>query len=207
MQALKEESEALIRDFEEAIALLREEKLSAETQLRDTKHQLEETEDLLYDSQQTAQKMHKAGAAMRLRCTLLVVQCVRAVKRARQQVEDRLNSRIADIQEKYSENNKRMHAQLEGAQERAAKLDEIKLKMQDTLVNHKREVLMEHKVQSAVIHTDLAALSKKKEELSKRYRDLKDDMGILKGSLATLEGQIRDVSKKSVCFVCFCVFV
>jgi len=55
-----------------------------------------------------------------------------------------------------------------GWTERAAKLDQIKLRMQDTLVNHKREVLMEHKVQSAVIHSDLAALSKKKEELSKR---------------------------------------
>merc|ERR1712100_178502 len=197
MKQLKEESEALIRDFEEAISLLREQKHNAERSLSDTQKSLEETEDLLYDSQQLAKKMHKAGTAMQLRCSLLVVQCISAVKRGKAQVAEQYEKRIHDMEAKTAEHNKRLHIQLEGAQSRASKLDEIKLQMQDTLVNHKREVLMEHKVQSAVIHSDLSVLSKKKDELTKRYRNLKDDMGMLKGSLTTLESQIRDASQSS----------
>ena len=115
MKALKEESEALIRDFEEAISLLREEKGTAEKALAATQRSLEETEDMLYDAQQTASKMHKAGTAMQLRCTLMVVQCITAVKRAREDVRNQYEARIADIEEKNTENNKRMQTQLEGA--------------------------------------------------------------------------------------------
>merc|ERR1712226_602387 len=66
---------------------------------------------------------------------------------------------------------------------RAAQLDEVKLKMQDTLVNHKRDVLVQHKVQSTAIQSDLEVLEKQKAKKSLRVKNLMDDMGMLKGSL------------------------
>jgi len=44
-----------------------------------------------------------------------VVQCITAVKRAREDVRNQYEARIADIEEKNTENNKRMQTQLEGA--------------------------------------------------------------------------------------------
>ena len=39
---------------------------------------------------------------------------------------------------------------------------QVKLKMQDTLINHKRDVLVQHKVQSSAIQSDLDELAKRK---------------------------------------------
>merc|ERR1712150_90681 len=69
--------------------------------------------------------------------------------------------------------------------------------MQDTLINHKRDVLVQHKVRSAAITSDLDVLAKRKEKISERVKNLMDDMGMLKGALTTIENEIREITKHS----------
>ncbi len=197
MDELRGESEQLIRDFEDVIAGVREEKSDLEVELEDARNAIEEAEDMAYDLQQQLNQANQAGAAMRLRCIIAMVQGVGAAKRVRDQETRKLRAVVARMDQLQRAALDRMASELESAQDRASQLDEVKLKMQDTLVNHKRDVLMQHKVQSTAIQSDLNVLAKQKVAKAVRVKNLQDDMGMLKGSLTTIENEIREISQRS----------
>ena len=75
--------------------------------------------------------------------------------------------------------------------------EETRAAMHDTLVNHKRAMLMEHKVQSTVLQKDLAALIEQKEEVDKQRNALLKENARLEGTVKEIERQIHEMSKQS----------
>ena len=69
--------------------------------------------------------------------------------------------------------------------------------VQDTLVNHKRELLMEHKIQSTVLQNDMGDLAEQRERFeAQRVAFLKDIAG-LEGSIKEVERQMNVLGKTS----------
>jgi len=62
--------------------------------------------------------------------------------------------------------------------------------MHDTLVNHKRAMLMEHKVQSSVLQQDLAALVEQKDEIEAQRMAVLKEASRLEGAVKEIEHQM-----------------
>merc|ERR1711916_110661 len=75
--------------------------------------------------------------------------------------------------------------------------EETRHAMHDTLVNHKRAMLMEHKVQSSVLQQDLAALVEQKEEIEKQRIAMLNETARVEGVVKEIEHQMHDLSKIS----------
>jgi uncharacterized protein (DUF3084 family) len=69
--------------------------------------------------------------------------------------------------------------------------------MHDTLVNHKRAMLMEHKVQSSVLQQDLAALVEQKDEIEVQRMAVLKESSRLEGAVKEIEHQMHELSKVS----------
>lgn len=75
--------------------------------------------------------------------------------------------------------------------------DEWRTQMHDTLVNHKREALVQHKTQSANLQHQLEAVSLERDGLEHRKDKLLDELGEMEEAIKSLEEQIRQHSNKS----------
>ena len=75
--------------------------------------------------------------------------------------------------------------------------DEWRTQMHDTLVNHKREALVQHKTQSANLQHQLEAVSLERDGLEHRKDKLLDELGEMEEAIKSLEEQIRQNSNKS----------
>lgn len=69
--------------------------------------------------------------------------------------------------------------------------------MHDTLVNHKRALLMEHKVQSTVLQSDLQSLLEQKEDVEKEHVSAMKELAHLEGAVKEVERQMRDLGQVS----------
>ena len=75
--------------------------------------------------------------------------------------------------------------------------EETRNAMHDTLVNHKRAMLMEHKVQSSVLQQDLAALVEQKDEIEAQRMAVLKEASRLEGAVKEIEHQMHELSKVS----------
>ena len=64
-------------------------------------------------------------------------------------------------------------------------------------MNHKREVLMEHKVLSTNIQQELASVEEEKAKADKRYKTMLVQVSELEGQVRMLENELREHSKQS----------
>merc|ERR1712054_195425 len=69
--------------------------------------------------------------------------------------------------------------------------------MHDTLVNHKREVLLEHKIQSEVIQSDIKLLLDQTDEIEGVKASLQQEMSTMEQGVQDLEEQLRAMGKES----------
>merc|ERR1711998_269076 len=72
-----------------------------------------------------------------------------------------------------------------------------RLQMHDTLVNHKRDVLMEHKVQSGVVHEELQQLASQREEIEAQKDELQQQLTTMESGVQALEEQLHEHSRSS----------
>lgn len=64
-------------------------------------------------------------------------------------------------------------------------------------MNHKREVLMEHKVLSTNIQQELASVEEEKAKADKRYKTMLVQVSELEGQVRMLENELREHGKQS----------
>lgn len=83
------------------------------------------------------------------------------------------------------------------ARDRLHELESMREDMQETLMNHKREVLMEHKVLSTNIQTELAGVEEQKAEADKKYKAVLMAVSEMEGRVRMLEQELREHSKQS----------
>ena len=148
-------------------ALQSEAQLKTELQqdLESIREQLEEAEDTVYDQKNAITSVRRVGAQQRL---YLILAMLKANREKKTLVEEA----VGQARELLEKTKRSLHVKIEGFQttvrglEQEVRLhEETRNAMHDTLVNHKRAMLMEHKVQSSVLQQDLAALVEQKDEI------------------------------------------
>ncbi|GMH51794.1 hypothetical protein TL16_g01087 [Triparma laevis f. inornata] len=195
--ALEAESEKLISSLEQAMAGLRRSKQDTENELAETKGMLEENEDTIYDLQQEA-KMEKKGSSFALLrlTTGAMRQRINYLKMLDDKDKDLANEKVFMGREHDRSDEKRQQeiAVLEGILEACKQQREL---MHETLVNHKRETLVEHKVQSGVISRELEQLAMERDAIEGQRESIMAQLKTMEDSLKDLEDQINIHSKTS----------
>ena len=150
VRAFQEESEKIISRIEEAMENLNAEKENLVANLEETKAQLEEAEDTLFDCQNDLQTSMKTDA---LHTFKLTVRLVHLKEKSKKELEQT----VADWTERHEKATKIHEARSEDYEKDIQKLSNIakaaeerEQDIRDTLMNHKRETLMQHKIKSTV---------------------------------------------------------
>ena len=195
--ALEAESEKLISSLEQAMAGLRRSKQETEDELAETKGMLEENEDTIYDLQQEAKVKLKEGSFSMLRLTTGAIrQRINYLKMLEDKDKNLANEKVFMQREHDRSDEKRQQeiAVLEGILEACKEQREL---MHETLVNHKRETLVEHKVQSGVISRELEQLALERDAVEGQREAIVAQLKTMEDSLKDLEEQINVHSKTS----------
>jgi len=195
--ALEAESEKLISSLEQAMGGLRRQKEETERELSDTKGMLEENEDTIYDLQQLQKVKEKTASFRMLQLTAgAVKQRLGFLKDLERKDIEKANEvdYQKEEQKKAAGRFKNEIDVLEGILEACKQQREL---MHETLVNHKREVLMEHKVQSGVISRELEAIALEREAVEGQREALDSGLKQMEEQLRDLEEQINFHSKTS----------
>ncbi|GMH66148.1 hypothetical protein TrST_g11447 [Triparma strigata] len=195
--ALEAESEKLISSLEQAMAGLRRSKQETENELAETKGMLEENEDTIYDLQQEAKMNQKSTSFSLLKLTTGAIrQRINYLKMLDDKDKDLANEKVFLAREHDRSDQKRQQeiAVLEGILEACKQQREL---MHETLVNHKRETLVEHKVQSGVISRELEQLAMERDAVEGQREAIIAQLKTMEDSLKDLEDQINVHSKTS----------
>jgi len=195
--ALEAESEKLISSLEQAMAGLRRSKQETEDELSETKGMLEENEDTIYDLQQEMKMKQKEASFAALRLTTGAIrQRINYLKLLDDKDKDLANEKVFMNMEHERSDGKRVQEiqVLEGILEACKQQREL---MHETLVNHKRETLVEHKVQSGVISRELEQIAMERDAVEGQREALEGQLKTMEDNLKDLEDQINVHSKTS----------
>jgi chromosome segregation ATPase len=194
---LEKQREKQVGRLTDALQKSEREKAEAKEDLDNLRDQLEESEDQNYDLKNQLSGVRRVGVMQRL---YLISSKIREAKNEKKLLADaRLESdaRIKQL-------SKQKDRQIDTLRDKNSILDaevrlheETRAAMHDTLVNHKRAMLMEHKVQSTVLQKDLAALIEQKDEVDKQRNALVKENARLEGTVKEIERQIHEMSKQS----------
>jgi chromosome segregation ATPase len=161
------------------------------------REQLEEAEDTVYDQKNAITSVRRVGAQQRLYVILTMLKA----NREKKMMVDEATKEAMEILEKTK---KSFNSKIQGYQttvkglEQEVRLhEETRNAMHDTLVNHKRAMLMEHKVQSSVLQQDLAALVEQKDEIEAQRMAVLKESSRLEGAVKEIEHQMHELSKVS----------
>eukprot|EP00941_MAST-03F_sp_MAST-3F-sp1_P003907 g3907.t1 len=194
---LKKESDQLISSFERALEQLRDEAAETEGELEDVKQKLEESEDHAFDLEKALEKMTKAGSYLQLRLSTMYVQWMAATTKIEKYHEEEVQRILHECKLDKEAACERLEHELKKQAERITSMEGLRKSMQNALVNHKREMLMEHKVQSTVIQSDITQIAKEKVMIEAEHREHLQEMSALEGGLKHMEVEIRDMSRRS----------
>jgi hypothetical protein len=199
LEELQMESEKLIGDVEQAMRRLKSEKDELQRQLGQGKQDLEKNEDTVYDLQTEVARAKEENDVAK--------QELDAAKQREQEQEREFaqQEEAAGRVDAERERDAVKHAAaIEKAQEQSgqyqAQVQELMAKqeqMHDTLVNHKREVLMEHKIQSEVIQNDITLLLEHTDEIESVKGQLLHEQEQMETAVAELEEQLQQMSKQT----------
>lgn len=195
--ALEAESEKLISSLEQAMAGLRRSKQETEDELAETKSMLEENEDTIYDLQQEGKMKQKEASFAALRLTTGAIrQRINYLKLLEDKDKDLANEKVFMQREHERSDGKRVQEiqVLEGILDACKQQREL---MHETLVNHKRETLVEHKVQSGVISRELEQIAMERDAVEGQREALTGQLKTMEDNLKDLEDQINVHSKTS----------
>lgn len=187
------------------------EKEETQVMLDDTSRKLEESEDLNYDITNTMNSLRQAGSVQRLWCTMLVMRTIRAMK-SQQTTQNtlrvaqlrKLTQRFGDElretkqrEDDFRTNLKKKEIALKESSQEVTDLTFMKSQMEDTLMNHKRDLMMDHKAESTVIQADIDELHEQRRMVEVKRLKLLGDVSAMSGNVHTLEDELRELSKTS----------
>ena len=184
-------------DDNEALKKLQSEKDTVEEAFASCRVKLEESEDRNYDTQLQVKRACKIGASLQIRLCMVAAHWIRSVKSLRDGFSKRMGDALrkqkmtmVKEQERLRANTDRISAKLRGRQD-------VIEQMRSTLMNHKREMLMDHKVQSTVLQSDIAVIEKERAEIEKAHGNVVREMAELEGGLKAVENEMRDMTRQS----------
>ncbi len=161
------------------------------------REQLEEAEDTVYDQKNALTKFRRVGAQQRLYLIKSMLASNREKKKLVQEATEEANAVLAKLKKAHEKTLNGMKHSVRGLEAEVRLHEETRNAMHDTLVNHKRAMLMEHKVQSSVLQQDLAALVGQKDEIEAQRTAVLKESSRLEGAVKEIEHQMHELSKVS----------
>jgi chromosome segregation ATPase len=197
VQMLEKQREKQVARLTDALQKSEQEKQEAREDLDQVRDQLEESEDQNYDLKNQLTGTRRVGVMQRL---YLIKSKITEAQNEKKLLGDMRREADARVKELSKQKEKELSYLRDKNRILDAEVrlhEETRAAMHDTLVNHKRAMLMEHKVQSTVLQKDLAALIEQKSEIDKQRDALVKENSRLEGTVKEIERQIHEMSKQS----------
>jgi chromosome segregation ATPase len=197
MDELKAESEQLISSFDAALKKLQSEKDTVEEALAACRVKLEEVEDRNFDTQHQVKRACKIGATLQIRLYMVAAHWIRSVKHLRDGFSKKQSEALRKQKQMMLKEQERLRLDMNEISAKLRGRQDLIEKMRSALMNHKREMLMDHKVQSTVLQSDIAVIEKERAEIEKAHGNVVREMAELEGGLKAVENEMRDMTRQS----------
>lgn len=163
---LQEESEKLLRSMEDAMNTLRDQKSRTEDKLEEVQLENKTLQSTIDDRDAKIAALKRASFAIRMHHVIAQTRYATAFRN----VFKRMKAATLDAQQRtrsaFDARVNQLIAETRAAERRSASLQALHTSLRTTLLSHKRELLVAHKVQSNVVQEELAELEEAKEELA-----------------------------------------
>ncbi|GBG29178.1 Copine-2 [Hondaea fermentalgiana] len=197
LEQMRRERTQLMDDADHGMQAAHAERDRLRASLEKANAALEEAEDLAFDLQGRVERLEQAGRYFALKQKLEHGRTVAGFCRLKQRLEASTAKHIAEAEKRVNNQVERHEAQTQRAEDATRTLEKSRRRMHDILVNHKREDLLQHKVETGVIQDDLKKLQHSREALEKQREQLQRDVGYLEGQIRGVEQQLEQLSKVS----------
>ena len=158
---------------------------------------LQDSEDMAYDLQTALEKTRKMGGMQRLAVWIWQLRAASVFAKQKQKIETSFKTSAEKRAKRHAGEVKTLQKQITKADTLMEEYEKMRFAMRDCLVNHKREALMEHKVNSTVLQSDLAKLADKRESVESLRASVAVEIAGLQGQVKDLESQMIALSKVS----------
>ncbi|KDO33988.1 hypothetical protein SPRG_01262 [Saprolegnia parasitica CBS 223.65] len=193
MSLVQEESEKLIDKVEIAMQQLKKQKETTETELQRVTHALEEAEDAAFDLQEEMSSLKKKYV---MRHLLLL----RSGLQKMQIMEDELDTKdmektAADRawQAKLEATTSDLSSQLAQSKTTIDKLHEVYTTVYETLVNYRRDELVQHRSASNVVTSELDVLHAQIDQVLHSKNESDREIEKAQADLGTLEDELSGI--------------
>lgn len=195
-EALQEmilDHEEQIQSMEYEVGWIKNQKEAAETALNDMTEKVAEREEIIVelraeiDSQRVQHSFYKMFMASK----------AFTLKKELDEKEQHLIENMQQKEERHVQSEKRLRQRLKAMENRASKFEgRIKL-ISSTLLNHKKEDLMEHKLKSREVAAKLAEINEKIEISDSKREKVQTFLENLEQAMFDVEKQLQDHSQTS----------
>ena len=197
VEAIRNESQKLIEEAEAQTERAEQKRRDAARELERVTDMLEDAEDNAYDMQTKLKRVRRTAMLQNL---FLVQSQLRAFSKSKAMLahaDDRWEEELDRAEEAHNEHRTELQNRIKDLEKVLKKHESTHAKMHDTLVNHKRALLLEHKAQSTVLQADLAKILEQKAEVESEHRQVMKGLSQLEGSVKEVERQMRELGKVS----------
>jgi len=198
MEELREESEKLLGSIEGAMNKLREERDLTEEECAELREQLEAQEELAFKLRKEIENLRKAGVLQGLKLMHVVAFDIKKFNNMVRQKDEQRERALQKMEEMWEARVQEAMLALQAEKENVAELLNMQKALFETLTEHKRELLLDHKVQSTVLQNELAEIYDRKQILIEQKEGLSKGMGLMEGQIRQLEIEMQELSRQSI---------
>lgn len=177
---------------------LREERDLTEEECAELREQLEAQEELAFRLRKEIENLRRSGVLTTLKFMHVLAMDIKKYNIKVAELNAQREEALKTLDEHWGERYVEKEAELETEREKVHAFLTMQDALHDTLTNHKREVLLEHKVQSTVLQNELAEVFDKKEALQDRHDGQLKAMGLMEGQIRQLEVEMQELTRQSV---------
>ncbi|OQS04939.1 hypothetical protein THRCLA_02868 [Thraustotheca clavata] len=193
MVLVQEESEKLIEKVEEAMQQLKKQKENTELELQRVTQALEEAEDAAFDMQEEISTIKKYHAFHHLVLLKSGLQKLQHLVDEIDSKEMEKRSLADEWQQKLEDSSNTFTQQLGQSQKNCAQLEQIYSKVYETLVNYKRDELIQHRSASNVVTGELSVLHAQITQVLDTKAESERDIDKTQAELGALEEEISQI--------------
>jgi len=178
--------------------LVKSEKTEVENKLSETLSLVEEKEDMIYDLEQASETMKKRFALQQMHfLTAGLKKHYQYLKELKLEGDAKVVA-VETVRKQLESEKQPLLGQIRDLQCTINSYKNLLKLMQDTLVNHKRDVLMGHKSKSRELVAELQSIISKQEELDNQRNLLRGQMKSIEERLRSLEQEMEEHAKTSI---------
>ncbi len=193
MQEMTQEHEDQIQSMEYELGWMKNQKETVEEAVQEMETKVSEREEVINDLREDVESQRVQYSFDKL---FMSSKCLSLKEKIRQK-EAEFNASIDQLHAKYEQSENRLKQRMHLIEKRASKFEgKIKL-ITSTLLNHKRDALMEHKMRSRDVTSKLSEMNEKIEIANEKRNKIQSYLGNLEQAMYDVEKQLQDHSQTS----------